>query len=410
MKKILLCGLKYDSNYGDPIICECCKSLIKQILIENNKINDFEIEEIDISGRTSFKETYYIKKNIKYITIRIIGKILGLLKKITKKIKLKKAYNWLDMKKWNFTKESVIMKKYFIPKIENSNIIIFTGGGMLKYKYQNCYNYINEITKIADEKNIPVCLNAVGVEGYDEKNIKCRLLKKAVNRKCIKMITTRDDISKLEKYIENSDIIIKKVSDSATYANIVYNVKKDDKSKIIGLCMCRGNLFIDNEINYSESELMKLWKNIIEDLDNKNIKWKIYTNGLQADNEFVYKFVNKYQYGEKNYVIPANPEELVKAISLFKGIIATRLHSCIIAYSLDVPAIGLVWNKKLKLFGESIGYSQRFFEFNDFNSKKIIDELEKSIKEKYTKIPLEEYRKGVKIYLKKFLETYCKGD
>ena len=386
MKKILLCSLKYDSNFGDPIICECCSTLVKQILTQNGKEDKYDIEEIDLSGRTSFSETYNIENNLIYYIKRIIEKTLEKIRGLMKILKLKKAYNWLDMKQWKYTKEYMIMKKYYIPKTRKSNIIIFTCGGILKYKYQNFYNYINEITKVAEENNIPVCLNAVGVEGYDESNVKCKILKNALNRKCIKMITTRDDISKLKKYVTNPNVILQKVSDSATYANIVYNIEKDEKSETIGLGMCRGNLFVDNEINYKEEQLMILWKDIISCLERKNIKWKIYTNGLQADNEFVLKFIKKYGYSKEKIILPSTPRELVKTIASFRGIIATRLHSCIVAYSLKVPAIGLVWNQKLKMFGESIQYPQRFFEVNNFNAEKIIEELQLAIKEEYKKI------------------------
>ena len=112
------------------------------------------------------------------------------------------------------------------------------------------------------------------------------------------------------------------------------------------------NLFVDNEINYKEEQLMILWKDIISCLERKNIKWKIYTNGLQADNEFVLKFIKKYGYSKEKIILPSTPRELVKTIASFRGIIATRLHSCIVAYSLKVPAIGLVWNQKLKMFGD----------------------------------------------------------
>lgn len=386
MKKILLCGLKYDSNFGDPIICECCYSLIKQILAENEKKDKYELDEIDLSGRKSFTETYKIDKNAIYYAKRVIGKFLEEFRSIARILKNKKIFNWLDMKQWKFTKEYMIMKKYYFDKVKKSDIIIFTGGGMLKYKYQNCYNYIDQITKIAEENNIPVGLNAVGVEGYDEENIKCRILKKALNRKCIKMVTTRDDINKLKKYISNPEIVMQKVSDSATYANIVYEIEKNYNSEIIGLGMSRGDLFLDNDIKYTEKELMILWKNIIDDLEKQNIKWKIYTNGLQADNEFVFKFLKFYDYNEEKIILPSTPKELIEIIASFKGIIATRLHSCIVAYSLKIPAIGLVWNQKLKMFGESIKYPQRFLDVKNFESNKIINALRDAIIEEYKNI------------------------
>ena len=139
-----------------------------------------------------------------------------------------------------------------------------------------------------------------------------------------------------------------------------------------------------------------------------DLPYIIYTNGLKADNEFAKKLCEKYNYNKERLILPTSPEELIEVISGFKGAIATRLHSCIVAYSLNVPIIGLVWNKKLKMFGESIQYAERFFEVENFKAKEIIQELKNAINEGYTKISPEDYRRNVKESLKKFIIQYCK--
>ena len=55
MKKILLCSLKYDLNFGDSIINECCKKLVEEIL-QKEQLKEWEIQEIDLSGRKSYEE------------------------------------------------------------------------------------------------------------------------------------------------------------------------------------------------------------------------------------------------------------------------------------------------------------------------------------------------------------------
>lgn len=399
---VLLCGLKYNNNYGDPIINDSCKYLVKK-----NIEKAYNIEEIDLEGKKNFTEKYKINNFINIMT-KINTKIFNILKKIANKTKMKKMYNYLDYISWYFTDEYKIFNKYYNEKIKKADIIIFVGGGMIKYRYQNCYHYIDYVTKIADKNNIPVYLNAVGVEGYNEKNIKSRKLKKALNRKCIKMITTRDDLETLQKYIDNNEIYINRVSDPAVYVNEVYKISKNENSEEIGLGVCRGSLFFDNKINFSEEQLIKLWKNIINELENKGYSWRIYTNGLNADNVFAEKLIKVLKLDESKILIPKSPIELVKIISNFKGIIATRLHSNIIAYSLHVPAIGLVWNNKLKMFGKSIMYPERFFEKENFEAKKIVSELEKALKEEYQKIEPETYRKSDEEAIRNFLQKNIK--
>lgn len=403
MKKILLCGFKYNSNFGDPIILDCCKYIVQQVIKENNK--DVLIEEIDLEGKIDFDIKYKISKILK-LFVKVTNKIFNLLKRIMQKFKIHSLFNFLDLISWYFTDEYIIFKKYYKTIVKNADMIVFVGGGIIKYKYQNCYHYINFITKIADKSNIPVCLNSAGVEGYDESNIKCRVLKRALNRKCIKMITTRDDIETLKKYLKyNTSTFNAKVSDPAVFVNEVYKIEKKPKNFVIGLGVCRGTLFVDNEINYGEDKLLNLWKQIIEKLDEKGIEWEIYTNGLQADNLFAKKLINYLHLDEKKFIEPKTPKELVEIISNFRAIVATRLHSNIIAYSLKVPAIGLVWNNKLKMFGKSIGYPDRFIEVFDFDADIIIERLESAIEDQYEKIKPEQYRENVRKALKKFIEN-----
>lgn len=407
MKKILLCGMKYDSNFGDAIINDCCKYIVEEILKEVNKNKEYEIIEIDLSGKKDFGIYYEIEKNIKNLVTIYVGKLINKTKKFFKIIRCDRLYNYLDMKAWKFSKEYIIAQKYFKDKIKESSAIIFVGGGFLKYKYQNCYHYIDFVTQIAEKNNIPVCLNAVGVEGYNMNNIKSIKLKEALNRNCVKMITTRDDIEKLKCYVENNKkIILDKVADSAIYTSVVYQKEKNVESNYIGLGVCRGNLFLDNNINYTEEQLLKLWGKIIKKLNEENIKWEIYTNGLEEDNKFAYKLIKNYQLNKKQVKIPKTPKELVDIISNFKGIIATRLHSCIVAYSLNIPCIGLVWNQKLKMFGKSIGYQERFLESKDFNAELIVRDLQYALKQGYEYIQPKEYIKSNKEKLKDFVDRY----
>lgn len=400
MKKILLCGLKYDLNYGDPIINDTVKYIIEDI----TKDKEIEIEDIDISGRNGYKQYYKIKnqlnRNIRNIFFR------GMLKLLNSTKKRNSFLNWLDYISWFFSDEYIIAKQEFMTKIEHSDAVIFGGGGIMKYKYQYFYHYINFVTKFADKYQKPVYLNAVGVEGYDITNIKSRVLKKAVNRACVKQITTRDDYDKLVKYVTEKRIDIAKVSDPATYTNVAYQIEKNETSDIIGLGIARANLFIDNELPFTEKQQIEFWCNVIKALESKKIKWKLFTNGLPGDNEMLYKIQKKINCKENQIMIPKTPEELITIISNFKGIIATRLHSNIVAYSLGVPSIGLVWNKKLKMFGESINYPERFIELQDFDVENVVKKLENAMIEQYEKCDVTEYRKTVYKKMEQFLYKY----
>lgn len=348
-KNILLVGLENASNYGDPIIYNCTKYLLSK----ENK--NFIYNNLNLNPK--------------------INTIYTILNSISEKIG------------WNKFNSKLIINEYkrsFNNKIKKSDAIIFAGGGLIKYKYQYFWSQISAIIDLASQYNIPVYFNAVGIEGYDEYDFKCQHLKEQINKNCIRIITTRDDIQTLNnKYISNHNIKTFKVAAPAIFCSKIYNIQKKE-SNIIGIGLIRGKIFTDNGLKFSEKSLLNLYINLINELQSKKERFQLFTNGVEEDLELANRVCRYCKLDpNKDLVIPQNPQELIEIISKYKCVIATRLHACIISYSLNIPAIGLVWNNKLKMFGKCINYPERFLEINDLTTDKIIKTLDKIKNEKY---------------------------
>ena len=78
---------------------------------------------------------------------------------------------------------------------------------------------------------------------------------------------------------------------------------------------------------------------------------------------------------------PAEGAELTRLISGYKGIIAARLHTNIVAFSTGCPSIGLVWNEKLVQWGEGIGYPERFIRAENMRPQAVVRSLLKAMEE-----------------------------
>jgi len=266
--------------------------------------------------------------------------------------------------------------------IKNADVIVFAGGGLVKYKRERFWEFIPEILKVAEENNIPVFMNAVGVEGYDDSDARCQVLKEALNLSCLKGITVRDDFELLKsKYIMSSKEWLEPVFDSAVFASKVYgnnsDLNKSGKNKI-GIGIARSGLYVDYGYTKATKEYqLDFWSSIIHLLDAQGIQWEIFGNGLKDDLAFE-KEVLKYS-GISDYSkivnCPAFGRELYLTICGYTGIIATRLHSNILAFSAGVPSIGLVWNMKLSQFGERIGYPERFYELTEKSPEEVVNDL-----------------------------------
>ncbi len=399
--KVVLCSLKYDNNLGDNIINETSKSIIEDILGK-----EVEIVEFDMSGRIGFDEYRKVGK-----TSRLSVFVYKILRKVAKLFGLKDLVNFFNHKLWKGSFEGAVYKTYLEDLFQGASAVVFAGGGLVKYKYQNCNYYIDEITKFCDIHDIPAYIHAAGVEGYDSLNYGSRLLKKALNRSCVKKISTRDDLQTLNKYIDNHEIETLKVSDPAVLCAKVYGVKKKPNAKTtIGIGVCRKTIFLDNGINFKADDIESFLLSLIEKLESEGVDWRLFTNGLDADNDFLYEIKDNNNLSDEKVQIPKNSKELLEIISRFDGIVSFRLHSLIVSYSLGVPSIGIVWNDKVKFFEEATGHPERAFSVDQLDVDKLYGVLKKSLKQGCGFAGKDIYDKTTYNSMKDFLHKVEKGD
>src|SRR5699024_5082765 len=264
--RIVFAGLLSEKNLGDVIIADCTKWLFTQILksSEEDKVifDEIGFRELEEVRRSSFyrKKCYEVRRRL----LPLVG--------------------------MNWSKKNILEHaKYFEPCFVDADLVVIVGGGVVKYKYQLFWVYLSGIIKAAQVNNIPIILNAVGIEGYDADNEKCQILKEALNAPNVKAITTRDDISVLDKYYINasSGIYTQKVADSAVWVSDAYGIHKEEHVVVVVIGLVRIAIFKDNGIALSSEELVQIYVNILQELDRKGHKWKLFTNGLPADEELI---------------------------------------------------------------------------------------------------------------------------
>lgn len=261
---------------------------------------------------------------------------------------------------------------------------------------------------------VPVIFSGVGVENYDDNDERCIKLKEILNADCVKAILTRDDIDTLKnKYIYNKNINIARVCDPALWSPDVIKISKDEESDCYGLGVVREKIYEANGLDFDLNRQLTFWEQVIDTLNAKGLKWKLFTNGLLSDYEFALKLLEHLGLSgeEEKYLCkrPETSEELVNQIAKFKAIAAFRLHSNIIAYALDVPAVGMIWNRKVKMFGDIIGYPERYFELHGINGEDVVEAMLNAEKQGYNEHKRKTYRTTVYKELKKNIK-HCLKD
>ncbi len=289
--------------------------------------------------------------------------------------------------------------------------VVFAGG-IIKCTNENFWQYMPEIINEAQKYNVPVFLSAIGVEKFYPDDERSVALREAINMPCVKGISVRDDIKTLERdYLYNKNIKTYSVFDPAVWCKDTYKKHldlKSNKQECVGLGITREKLFAD----YGNPQIDKqfqldFWKGIIAELDKRNVKWKVFTNGDTYDEIFAKEVLAYVGHGEKLNA-PLDAETLVKDIAEFSSVIAGRMHSNIVSYALSIPSIGFVWNQKLRFWGEKIGYSERFIECDNLTVENVISAWDKA---RHEGCELkQEYKDSVYMALKDFASTITHRD
>lgn len=315
-------------------------------------------------------------------------------KSLYKRLNLRNTYTYPYWKQiWKFIKyyfssiRGRKIYKHYEEHLKGADAVIFPGGGLIKHSLEMCWCPIHTIVNYCSKRNIPVYFNAVGVEGYDESNFYSKLLKHLLNNKTVKKITTRDDIENLSKYVSDTTKI-GRVGDSALWSKEVYNIQPKEKNEnIIGIGLIREYIFKDYGMNITGDSIIDMYVNVIKEIENRNYKWQLFSNGGISDYELGLKILERIGADitvENIAKRPENAKELVNLINNYKALIAARLHANIIATALEIPTIGLIWNDKLKFYGELLDIGDRFLYPDQFkNAKFVADKLEDAINNGY---------------------------
>ena len=393
--KIALIGLYYEYNLGDPLLFDCVEYALREI------DPTIEVEKIDFFGRIDKKNE--ITRNagipIVYFVVRALRKIVKILGGTSIILE-----EWV----WKTSREEKRLKKFFQNKMRQAKYdgIIIMGAGTLKYDVRlNFAPYYKVIVETANELHIPVYINCVGVESkYNANDRRCLQFSKCLSNDVIKMITTRDDIETLNKYVKNPLIKTWKIADVGVWAAETFGIEKQSEAEYIGLGMITPERFrefgrMDTYNRYEET-----WLEIIEELEKTHRKWKIFNNGDICDQEFANRICQQVGKNPEEYVLtPTSPQELVQVIRGFKGIITSRLHSCIVAYSLNIPFIAISWNNKLRYFAQEIQVSERVIESDELMKEVILEKFENALVQGYDNKKREEFRNTSKEAIRKYI-------
>ena len=311
-----------------------------------------------------------------------VSLITAVMKNLNKNCQINSSGSGMISSRYLRSKDSTLLAEAE-RAIQETDVVVFGGAPVFNYLYQNFYERTAIIIEIARKYQKPVLFSAIGVESYDESDPRCQYLKKTLNYDCVKQITTRDDFEILKKYKVNENLLIGNAADPAIFAGKIFEQFRSEKQqKKIGIFILRRNGFIDNGIPFTKEESAELWLDLIRKLEEHGYDCELLTSGYCEDEAFLEWMIRKYGLNSNKCVFHMDsPEKLVRKISSYEAVISCRLHPSIVAFALDVPSLGIVWNPKVRGFYRSIGYEDRIFETKQIRTEEIVLKLEQAISE-----------------------------
>lgn len=352
--KIAVIGLYYASNLGDAIICDCVAEWMR------TAYPDAQIDIIDIENKKDFP----VQTTVSAVT--------------------------RERRKWNLRRDCWLTKHNIDDRIYYWNAVdvssresfydevgrrgydaaVFAGGQL----FMDWLSLdIREFLKRFEKKGVPVFFNACGAgPAYSEKIRK--LLGEKMMSTNIRLISSRDDVECIEKRYLTGGKKVTATYDPALWTKETYRQEKR-QSSAVGL----GVMYSEHA---SQHKITKFWIDVIRRLDERDIEWKMFCNGAVEDYEYGRRILKKIGKDSDKYICRCamSPRELVSQIAGFNSIIAFRLHSHIVAASLGIPGVAIVWDEKLRFFYRHLGHPERCRTIAD-TGQKIVEALDKAVSE-----------------------------
>lgn len=335
-KRILVVGEHFSENLGDGVICQSVEFLIAK------NFPDYELVFSDLSGRLTFMNEYKGQE-------RFSGRAKYLLSKWTHRALNKNTFLYSLYVHGSRTRAANIKEK----SNQEYDLAVFAGGQMfMDYFSIPIHRHMEYLSK----NNTPTIFNACGM-GRIKSTLLQNRLQKALSHPNIDSISARDHLKQMNEKLLATDFQATQSHDCALWTKEAFNIQKEE-SQVVGLGVISLNQKKDKKV-------IKLYTNVIDELNNRGIQWELFCNGSFDDYELALKIARLLNYDESVIAKrPLSPTELVQTIANYRSIISFRLHSHIIAVSLNIPTVAIAWDNKVDFFFENIQHPDRVFQYD----------------------------------------------
>lgn len=396
--KIVLISLCMSHNLGEHLVIKCSEYLFKQVAPEEQ----FQFIECDLYGRVQRTAKFYTAvQNNAFGCSRNPSRLDKMIRRVVQKGKRMARGTARDLfarLEWNTDPNyAPRLRSYYRNILRSADLVVFAGGGIIEYSYNSYQDAIELIVRESRRAGIPVVFCAVGLVGEcDPKSYRFKTMQRALLSDNVKLITVRDHVDLINTHYLHGIKTAHLVADTAVWASEAFGITAKPHP-VIGVGLVRENAFESYNRPIPYANLVEMYRAMLSELTARGYHWRLFGNGFENDQEFGEKLLNQLGL-DSSLLLPRITEcsDLLETIAGFQGIITFRLHSCISAYSMGVPAVVISWNDKVDDFMKTIGFPERAMSGHRANAKEIVDQMELAMSQPYGVEARSAYRKTIK--------------
>lgn len=356
-KRIGVLGLSSNKNIGDYLLVEATRHLLARLN------EDIELVDIDIDPRA--RHHYRGVNKIRRKLFTILRNAEPHVFATVRSPRARYAYQWLY---WHLK-----LHWHLDREIRNLDALVFSGGGFIKFQTQGL-NYLDQqVIALAEKRDIPIMMSAVGIEHYDAHDLRCQRLKKALNSPIVRVITTRDDIATLnDDYITNPDTVTDRVADPVLWLGDMVKPRPVAAAPLIGINLVNPENFVVYGGNLARTDVVDFYARLLTELRNRGENFELFTNGMAVDVEFGRELLSRLGLPPETLLdAPVTSSDLIDDLARYDIILASRMHAGIVACALGKPVVGLIWSNKIELFSQIAGIRSNYFDENELDADRI---------------------------------------
>lgn len=334
--KIVQFGLRYSPNLGDGVISDCLSYGLRHLKPEAT------IQTIDISGRAGYGA----------VTIKNRALIIGALHYLPQFLRHRLAH-------WKLGKLLDRVEPAWRETLQDADLAIIGGGMLFSDASLNFPIKISRVCDLVVQSGVPCAVYGVGVSRNWSREGAALFGK--VFQTDLRLLAMRDETSRRAWAAQTPATSFEPclVLDPGLLALDCYGPVAEPTGRI-GICVTDPRILghhADSEIAGGARGAVDFYTDLIAALVARGHKVTLFSNGADEDAQAMTQVaadprmtVHKANGALSLAQTAKTPAELAKIIGGMKGIIAHRLHACIVAYSYGVPIIGLGWDQKLQSF------------------------------------------------------------